>query len=66
MCPNMLNDKVKTASNILSSKQLSDLLQPTQIIQILPPGLQEIIREVLDTRCNKQMQVLTALEERTC
>ena len=60
VCTNILNNKVKTASNFLSSEQLNGLLESAQTIGLLPPELQKMVREVYGRGYNQEMQALTA------
>jgi len=57
---NVLNDKVKSASDFLSQQQLQSLLNSAQSIKTLPPSLQEAVRQTFAKGYNEQMQVLAA------
>lgn len=60
VCTNILNTRVKSASNSLSPQQLSGLLQSAHTISTLPPNLQETVRQIFGKGYNEQMQALTA------
>ncbi|KAI4164050.1 MAG: hypothetical protein LQ342_002285 [Letrouitia transgressa] len=60
VCTNILNEKVKSGSALLSSQQLNSLLRSAQLIETLPPRLQTLVRQLYGRGYNEQMQALTA------
>lgn len=60
VCTNILNNKVRSASAVLSQQQVRDLLQNAQTLDSLPPTQQRIVRELFARGYNEEMHVLIA------
>lgn len=65
VCTNILNNKVRSASTILSQQQVRDLLQNTQTLRSLPPTQQRTVRELFARGYNEEMRVLIAFSGAT-
>ena len=60
ICTNILNNKVKAGSGILSPQQLDGLLHSAQTIKTLPPNVQQEIKKYFGRGYNEEMQTLIA------
>ena len=60
VCTNILNNKIRSASGILSPQQVQGLLQSAQAINTLTPDLQVAVRQLFANGYNEEMQVLIA------
>lgn len=60
VCTNILNNKVRSASAILSQQQLRDLLRNAQTLESLPPTQQSTVRELFARGYNEETHVLIA------
>lgn len=65
VCTNILNNKLRSASTILSQQQVRDLLKNTQTLGSLPPTLQRAVRELFARGYNEEMLVLIAFSDAT-
>ena len=60
VCTNVLNNKIKSESGSLTTRQLDDLLRSAQSIKALPPSVRETVRQTYAKGYNEEMQVLIA------